>query len=356
MLFRSDYHALVAEDIAGHPELAVYLERAGRLIERVNDWTRFFDPERTAPPRREELDLQILLQGIVNRCRKMASVPAQIDFPEPDADAVPVAGAVFQLQDVFMQLLTSRISTGRDLSLRIDIVDLSESRLQSLRSECRPDTYALVSLQTPDAPFELQTAEAYLDVVLSGFITADSSERTKDAITLPVYGMIREHDGDVFLNRKQGVVVAVGTALPISQPRSVMRTAANHSDQTPEGNETILLVDDEDMIWDVIIDMLQGLGYSVILAANGREAVEIYQANNGKIDLVILDMIMPEMTGSQAFYHLKELDPDVNVLLSSGYVGEEEVQQLLRHGAKGFLEKPYTIDELARRMRRILDV
>ena len=78
-----------------------------------------------------------------------------------------------------------------------------------------------------------------------------------------------------------------------------------------KGNETILLVDDEDIIWDVVIDMLQNMGYTVILAANGREAVEIYKSNPGKIDLVLLDMVMPELNGREAYFELKKFDNDV---------------------------------------------
>ncbi|MFA6724608.1 MAG: response regulator [Lentisphaeria bacterium] len=123
----------------------------------------------------------------------------------------------------------------------------------------------------------------------------------------------------------------------------------------PENNnKTILLVDDEDMIWDVISAMLQDLGYRVILAENGREAVEIYQNNPGMIDLVLLDMIMPTMSGTEAFFLLKKMDPKVKVLLSSGYVSEDEVQEVLKAGAAGFLRKPYHMADLAKKARQIL--
>jgi CheY-like chemotaxis protein len=132
-----------------------------------------------------------------------------------------------------------------------------------------------------------------------------------------------------------------------------MQAPHNLEDKDLYGKETILLVDDEDMIWDVIIDMLQELGYTVILAANGREAIEIYRANPGQIDLVLLDMVMPEMDGYAAFFELKKIDPKVRVLLSSGYVSEEEARSVLDAGAAGFLRKPYRMVDLARRVRSI---
>lgn len=126
-------------------------------------------------------------------------------------------------------------------------------------------------------------------------------------------------------------------------------------EKLPGGNETILLVDDQDSIWDFMIEALQNLGYSVILAENGLDAVEIYKNNPGKIDLVILDMIMPKMGGHNTFFQLKEFDPNVKVLLSSGYVSEEEVDDMLKQGAKSFIAKPHRIKVIAKEIRRILD-
>lgn len=120
-------------------------------------------------------------------------------------------------------------------------------------------------------------------------------------------------------------------------------------------NETVLVVDDEDVVWDFVIDALQRLGYLVILAGNGDEAVEIYKNNPGEISLVLLDMIMPKLGGHDTYYKLKSLDPKVKILLSSGYVSESQVEDLLQHGAKGFLHKPHRIRELAVEIRRILD-
>ncbi len=124
----------------------------------------------------------------------------------------------------------------------------------------------------------------------------------------------------------------------------------------PDGDEpkTILVVDDEDMIWDVLMEMLLGLGYNVLLAGDGKEAVEIYGANIGKIDLVVLDMLMPNMGGEEAFYILKELDPNVRVLISSGYVSQEEIQNVMDEGAAGFLRKPYRMIDLARKVHEML--
>ncbi len=134
----------------------------------------------------------------------------------------------------------------------------------------------------------------------------------------------------------------------------------NHTNTSPyrwqdsQSPKTILLVDDEDMIWDILSDMLQDLGYQVLLAGDGQEAVEIYRANPKAIDLVILDMLMPNMGGRETFFMLKELDPQVRVLASSGYVSQEEIQDVMDSGAAGFLRKPYHISDLAKKIKEIL--
>ena len=123
----------------------------------------------------------------------------------------------------------------------------------------------------------------------------------------------------------------------------------------PGGNETILIVDDQETIWDFLIEALQMLGYSVLLAENGSDAVDIYEANPGAIDLVLMDMIMPKLGGSQAFVKIREIDPNAKILLSSGFVNEEDIQHLLKQGACGFLAKPHRLPVVVKAIREALD-
>ncbi len=123
----------------------------------------------------------------------------------------------------------------------------------------------------------------------------------------------------------------------------------------PGGDETILIVDDHETIWDFLIEALQKLGYSVLLAENGLDAVEIYEENPDQIDLVLLDMIMPKAGGHQTFYKIRAIDPEAKILLSSGFVSEAEVHDLLQQGACGFLPKPHRLPAVARAIRDVLD-
>ena len=122
-----------------------------------------------------------------------------------------------------------------------------------------------------------------------------------------------------------------------------------------KGKETILLVDDEDMVLDVGEEMLKTLGYKVLLAKSGKEAIELYNKNLDNIDMVLLDMVMPEMGGGEAYDRMKEISPDIKVLLSSGYSIDGQATEIIKHGCDGFIQKPFDMQGLSQRIRKILD-
>jgi CheY-like chemotaxis protein len=122
-----------------------------------------------------------------------------------------------------------------------------------------------------------------------------------------------------------------------------------------KGNETILLVDDEETVLDVGIEILEWLGYTVFPARSGKEAISIISESDVKIDLVILDMIMPEMGGGKTFDLINQVHPNQKVLLSSGYSISGEARQILNRGCNGFIQKPFDIKTLSYKIREILD-
>ena len=121
------------------------------------------------------------------------------------------------------------------------------------------------------------------------------------------------------------------------------------------GTETLLLVDDERVVLDVGRAMLAKLGYQVLTAASGAAAIELYRAKQDAIAMVILDMIMPGMSGGQTFDALKAIDPDIRVLLSSGYSIDGEATTILENGCRGFIQKPFGLEQLARKVREVLE-
>jgi DNA-binding NtrC family response regulator len=121
------------------------------------------------------------------------------------------------------------------------------------------------------------------------------------------------------------------------------------------GLETILLIDDEEMILDIGSQMLEGLGYMVLTATGGRKGLQIYEKDKDKINLVILDMIMPDFSGKETFNALLRINPSVRVLLSSGYSLDDQAREIMQSGCNGFIQKPFTMVELSKKIRKSLD-
>ncbi len=130
-----------------------------------------------------------------------------------------------------------------------------------------------------------------------------------------VYGIIKNHSGFIDVNSKKGQGTNFTVYLPATQKKVIKK--AHDSGKIMGGEETILLVDDEDMIIEVSSEILKALGYKVMSAKSGREALNIYRTNKNKIDLVMLDMIMPDMGGKESYDYLKKIDPEVKVLLQA---------------------------------------
>ncbi|MBP1711755.1 MAG: cheY-like receiver domain protein [Deltaproteobacteria bacterium] len=126
-------------------------------------------------------------------------------------------------------------------------------------------------------------------------------------------------------------------------------------DNLATGNETILLVDDEQVIIDVARDMLEMLGYQVIVAQDGQLAIDIYTQQKDEIALVILDMVMPGLSGADVFQALKAINPKVKVILASGYIMSRQIAAVMAQGCRAFMSKPYRLEDLAEKIREIID-
>jgi CheY-like chemotaxis protein len=120
------------------------------------------------------------------------------------------------------------------------------------------------------------------------------------------------------------------------------------------GNETILLVDDEEIVIDVGVKLLNKLGYTALEARNGYQAIDIFKANKDAIDLVILDMIMPDKGGGETYDSLRKIDSEVKVLLSSGYSLSGQASEILDRGCDGFIQKPFNMRTLSQKIREVL--
>jgi CheY-like chemotaxis protein len=169
-----------------------------------------------------------------------------------------------------------------------------------------------------------------------------------------VFGIVRQHDGWI----ECASVPGRGTRFDIYLPRHHAPVSSGPPSPVPAppsgGRETVLLADDEEPVRDLGRTILEGYGYRVLAARDGQDAVEVYRRERERIDLVILDLTMPRVSGRDALRQLLKIDPRVRVLLASGY-GTEHVPDEDREHTHGFVGKPYRPEDLARAVRAALD-
>jgi two-component system cell cycle sensor histidine kinase/response regulator CckA len=171
-----------------------------------------------------------------------------------------------------------------------------------------------------------------------------------------VYGIIKNHGGFITVSSKEGEGSTFIIYLPASEKEIIEgEEEGEEKEKDIKNSRTVLLIDDENMIVEVGREILEILGYKVLTARSGKKGIEIYQQNRDQIDVIILDMIMPSMGGTETYYKIKEIDPDAKFLLSSGYSVDKEASKILDGSRNGFIQKPFTINQLSEKMRKILD-
>jgi CheY-like chemotaxis protein len=168
------------------------------------------------------------------------------------------------------------------------------------------------------------------------------------------YGIVKNHGGIITCYS----AVGIGTTFNVYLPAYIKKEVDKQQPfkKSLRGNETVLLVDDEKVIIDVAKKMMESLGYKVLTAKGGNEAISLFKRKHNSIDLVILDMIMPYMGGKEVFDQLKIIDPEVRVLLASGYSLKGQAQEIMDRGCRGFIQKPFDTIDLSRKIREVIDV
>jgi len=194
--------------------------------------------------------------------------------------------------------------------------------------------------------------KATLERIFDPFFTTKEMGRGTGLGLASVYGIIKSHDGYIDVESEKGH----GTTFTIFLPATEKGVEGDAEADTRiiKGSGTLLIVDDEELVLDVGVNMLKKLGYTVLKALNGTEAVEIFEANKDKIKMAILDIIMPDMGGGQVYDKIKAINPEVKVLLCSGYSVDGQAIELLERGCDGFMQKPFTMEELSGKITQIM--
>ena len=235
---------------------------------------------------------------------------------------------------------------GGDLYLKTRNVMLDSSDVKPFKVE--PGKYVEISISDTGVGIDRETRER----VFEPFFTTKEMGRGTGLGLASVYGIIKSHGGyiDVSSEKEKGTTFTI--YLPASENEAVREKAVPA--EMLKGTGTILFIDDEKMILDVGCELLEELGYTVLSALSGREALDLFQKNSNKIDLVIMDMIMPGMGGGETFDRLRNINPNVKVLLSSGYSVDGQATKILRRGCDGFIQKPFNLNQLAEKIGNIM--
>ena len=213
----------------------------------------------------------------------------------------------------------------------------------------RPGNYILLSVADTGIGMDKKSEQH----IFEPFYTTKPPGKGTGLGLASVYGTVKAHGGYIDVESEMGQ----GTNFKIYLPASEKKIAKEKrlSGEMAEGTGTILFVDDEHIITAVGKQMLKGLGYEVLLARSGKEALGMYKDNREKIDLVILDMILPGMSGGETCERLREINPRIKVLLSSGNDMNSEVKGILEQGCNGFIQKPFNMTNLSEKLRQVFE-
>lgn len=235
---------------------------------------------------------------------------------------------------------------GGDLYLRTKSVLLEEAH--TMRYSALPGKYVKVAVSDTGVGMD----EATQRRIFEPFFTTREMGRGSGLGLASAYGVIKNHGGiiEVSSEKERGTTFTI--YLPVHDREPRLEKSAFVSKR--KGSGTVLVVDDQEMLLETSTAMLRALGYEVLSAGSGQKAIDLYAGRLGSIDIVILDMVMPGLSGEATYDRLKEMDPDVKVILSSGYSLDGQAAHILERGCNGFIQKPFNLEALSKKISEVL--
>ena len=255
-----------------------------------------------------------------------------------------------QMEQVLLNLFVNAwqaMPGGGDMYLSVENIDLDAVDVSPF--DIKPGRFVKVTVTDTGIGMD----ESVKSRIFEPFFTTKERGRGTGLGLASVYGIIKNHGGFIHVESEKDLGTSFMIYLPASE--KYVQDELGTKDEIMKGQEAVLLIDDEEMILDVGSKMLESLGYKVMTAPGGRQGLLIYEQNKDKIDLVVLDIIMPDFGGRETFDTLRRIDPAVRVLLSSGYSLDGQAKEIMQSGCKGFIQKPFSMAELSKKIREILD-
>ncbi|MFO7570444.1 MAG: PAS domain S-box protein [Smithellaceae bacterium] len=260
-----------------------------------------------------------------------------------------VEADIYQMEQVLMNLYINAadaMPNGGDLTLttkNTTAADISQTLFTA-----KEGPYVLLTMEDTGIGMDKKTQ----DRIFEPFFTTKAVDKGTGLGLASAYGIVKGHGGYITVRSEVGKGSVFSIYLPASDKS--FPDKINHQKKTLQGRGTILLIDDEKPVLDAASAMLRSIGYDTLLATHGRRGLEIFEKEAKQIDLVILDMVMPDMNGGEVFDRLRAIHPDVRVLLASGFSIEGRAADILDRGCNGFIQKPFSLEDLAEKINSIV--
>ena len=298
------------------------------------------------------LDLGALVTDMAKMLRRIVGEEIQM-IVRNEEDLGGVKADLSQMEQVILNLVVNArdaMPAGGRLIIETGNVELGEVYAGE-HVAAKPGAYVLLAVSDTGIGMDEETKAR----IFEPFFTTKGSDKGTGLGLATVYGIVQQSGGAIQVYTQP----ARGTTFKIYLPRTagpaeVLRSS-DTLDQAPRGTETVLIVEDQDVVAAVVRGTLQTCGYEVIEARHGEEALRIWKARGSSIDLIITDVVMPVMNGPEFVRHAREIVPDVKVLFMSGYTEHGFSAHGEMGAADGFLQKPFAPAALARKAREVLD-
>ena len=271
-----------------------------------------------------------------------------------DPDLALINADPGQLQQVLINLAVNArdaMPGGGDLTITTDNAELSDEHGER-HLGAAPGNYVMLAVTDSGTGMTKEVQQRLFEP----FFTTKGPGKGTGLGLATVYGIVKQSGGDVYVYSELGHGTTFKVYFPRLTKAEPATTTAEHRAVTPSGSETVLLAEDDEAIRTLGARVLGGLGYNVLVARTGGEALRIVAEHKGIIDLIATDVVMPEMNGSQLVERVLEARPGIRVLFMSGYTDDEVMRRGVIDGQTAFLQKPFTPDLLAHKVREVLDV
>jgi|GEM_PF-1406237 len=295
------------------------------------------------------VDIHSIIGDSVNILKRSIDKRVEINV-STDAKMHSVVGDNASLQNALMNLSINAahaMPDGGNLTISTANVFLNYEYCIHSPFEIEPGDFINISVKDTGTGIP----EEIVGKIFDPFFTTKTEGKGTGLGLSAVYGVVEDHHGFITVYSEVGEGTIFNIYLPCTED---FVDSTKDIFEIIEGSGTILVVDDEDIIRVTTKYMLEKMGYDVLTAENGVKGVEVFREYHSGIDLVIMDMIMPEMNGSDAFIKMKKIAPDCKVIISSGFSKEHNISDLRKQGLAGFIQKPFNDHDLSQVISTIL--